>query len=113
MANDWALRGELHKPTARWLEGPIRRSCPDVRDIQMTCRLDPAPVQGSYTLTVLAQVRSQSQGERVFSMFRFRRHDKNLFIQTMAELGWDLVASPPMYLPSEREATAVLLFRRR
>lgn len=113
MANDWALRGELHKPTARWLEGPIRRSCPDVRDIQMTCRLDPAPVQGSYTLTVLAQVRSQSQGERVFSMFRFRRHDKNLFIQTMAELGWDLVTSPPMYLPSEREATAVLLFRRR
>ena len=111
MANDWALRGELHKPTARWLEGPIRRSCPDVRDIQMTCRLDPAPVQGA-TLTVLAQVRSKPR--RVwFSMFRFRRHDKNLFIQTMAELGWDLVTSPPMYLPSEREATAVLLFRRR
>lgn len=68
--------GEIPKPTARWLEGPIRRSCPDVREIHMTCRLDPAPIQGSYTLTVLATVRSQSQGERVFSMFRFRRHDR-------------------------------------
>lgn len=113
MANDPALRGEIPKPTARWLEGPIRRSCPDVRDIHMTCRLDPARVQGSYTLTVLATVRSQSQGERVFSMFRFRRHDKNLFIRTMDDLGWELVACPPMNPPPAREISAVLLFRRR
>lgn len=113
MANDPALRGEIPKPTARWLEGPIRRSCPDVRDIHMTCRLDPAPIQGSYTLTVLATVRSQSQGERVFSMFRFRRHDRALFVQTMSDLGWELVAGPPMPAEQGRELSAVLLFRRR
>ena len=113
MANDPALRGEIPKPTARWLEGPIRRSCPDVREIHMTCRLDPAPIQGSYTLTVLATVRSQSQGERVFSMFRFRRHDRALFVQTMSDLGWELVAGPPMASEQGRERSAVLLFRRR
>lgn len=113
MANDPALKGEIPKATARWLEGPIRRSCPDVKDIQMRCRLDPAPMQGSYTLTVLAHLRSQSQGERVFSMFRFRRHDKALFVRTMSELGWDLVAAPPMQNEQGREISAVLLFRRR
>ena len=68
---------------------------------------------GSYTLTVLANVRSQSQGDRMFSMFRFRRHDKNLFVRTMDELGWDLVAGPPMAREDGREISAVLLFRRR
>jgi len=113
MANDPALRGEIPRPTARWLEGPIRRSCPDVRDIHMACRLDPARMQGSYTLTVLATVRSQSQGERVFSMFRFRRHDKQLFVRTMSELGWELVAGPQPPLEEAREISTVLLFRRR
>jgi transcriptional regulator with XRE-family HTH domain len=113
MANDPALQGEIPKATARWLEGPIRRSCPDVREIHMNCRLDPAPMPGSYTLTVLANVRSQSQGDRMFSMFRFRRHDKHLFVRTMDELGWDLVAGPPMAREDGREISAVLLFRRR
>ena len=36
-------------------------------------------------------------------MFRFRRHDKNLFIQNDGGTGWDLVTSPPMYLPSKRK----------
>ena len=70
-------------------------------------------MQGSYTLTVLAHVRSQSQGERVFSMFRFRRHDKALFVRTMSALGWDLVAAPPMQNEQGREISAVLLFRLR
>jgi len=46
-------------------------------------------------------------------MFRFRRHDKHLFVRTMDELGWDLVAGPPMAREDGREISAVLLFRRR
>ena len=57
-----------------------------------------------------ATVRTRSQSERGFSMFRFKRYDEALLAETIARFGWDQLVSLPIG-ESDRAPVAMLLMR--
>ncbi len=76
-----------------FLTGPIRRYARDVTSVDLDVELDTTscPVPGSYSVEVLARVKSATGGEREFSVFRFKRYDALKLIKCLKQLGWDPV----------------------
>ena len=59
----------------------------------------------------MATVKTRSQAERRFSMFRFKRYDEGLLAESLARFGWEKRVSLPIG-ESERAPVAMLLVKR-
>jgi hypothetical protein len=68
-------------------------------------------IPGSYALDAVATVRTRSQTERRFSMFRFKRYDEALLTESLARFGWEKLLSLPIG-ESDRAPVAMLLVKR-
>ena len=66
---------------------------------------------GSYALDAVATVRTRSQSERRFSMFRFKRYDEALLAESLARFGWEKLVALPIG-ESDRAPVAMLLVKR-
>ena len=95
-----------------WLGGPLRTHCHDYLSHEFQLRLDAqCPIPGSYALDAIATVRTRSQSERRFSMFRFKRYDEHQLAESLARFGWECLLSLPIG-PQERAPLAMLLVKR-
>ena len=111
-SHDPALRVALPKAYAEFLAAPIRTHCHDYLSHDFSLRLDTqCLIPGSYALDAVATVRTRSQVERRFSMFRFKRYDEALLAETLARFGWEKLVSLPIG-ESERAPVAMLLVKR-
>jgi len=68
-------------------------------------------IPGSYQLDAIATVRTRSQTERRFPMFRFKRYDEALLAESLARFGREKLIAPPMG-ESDRAPVAMLLVKR-
>ncbi len=111
-SSDPALRVALPKAYAEFLAAPIRTHCHDYLSHDFSLRLDTqCLIPGSYGLDAVATVRTRSQTERRFSMFRFKRYDEALLAESLARFGWEKLVSLPIG-ESDRAPVAMLLVKR-
>ena len=111
-SHDPALRASLPKAYAEFLAAPIRTHCHDYLSHDFSLRLDTqCLIPGSYALDAVATVRTRSQAERRFSMFRFKRYDEALLAESLARFGWEKLVSLPIG-ESDRAPVAMLLVKR-
>ncbi len=110
--HDSALRVALPKAYTEFLAAPIRTHCHDYLSHDFSLRLDTqCLIPGSYALDAVATVKTRSQAERRFSMFRFKRYDEALLAESLARFGWEKLVSLPIG-ESERAPVAMLLVKR-
>ena len=109
---DPAFHSPFQTPHEVWLGGPLRTHCHDYLSHEFQLRLDAqCPIPGSYALDAIATVRTRSQSERRFSMFRFKRYDEHQLAESLARFGWECLLSLPIG-PQERAPIAMLLVKR-
>lgn len=112
LQTDLAFSAPFSKPHENWLAAPLRMHCLDLLSYEFRMNLETGcPVPGSYALDAVATVRSRSQPERRFSMFRFKRYDEEKLRQSLARFGWDRVASLSFGV-AEKATVAMLLVKR-
>ncbi|HNN97912.1 MAG TPA: helix-turn-helix transcriptional regulator [Pseudomonadota bacterium] len=88
------LRLGVPAPYAAWLEGPLRRHCPQLDAIEFHWELETrCPVPGSYALHAVATVKSSQRADRRFCLFRFGRYEPAQLAQCLGELGWHEVTA--------------------
>lgn len=112
LATDPALLNKVPEPAARWLSGPLRRHCRDVRsirlDVELTMR---CPLPGSYQLTICATVKRIDGGTVKHNLFRFRRYTPDILAAELRDLGWRALRVLP-YGPGQRQRKSGLLLER-
>ena len=109
---DPAFQHPFKKATADFLGTPIRAHCRDYESHDFALQLvTHCQMPGSYALDAVATVRTRSQAERRFSMFRFKRYDEALLAESLARFGWEKLISLPIG-ESERAPVAMLLVKR-
>ncbi len=109
---DPAFSEPFSKPHENWLAAPLRMHCLYLLSYSFHMNLEmECPVPGSYALDAVATVRSRSQPERRFSMFRFKRYDEEKLRQSLARVGWEQVASLSFGV-AEKASVAMLLVKR-
>ncbi|MFO0578130.1 MAG: L-histidine N(alpha)-methyltransferase [Polyangia bacterium] len=108
---DPVFRAGVPPHVTAWLSGPVRRTCPNVTDVEFHWQLDTCSVvPDSYSLNAIATVKEPGKHDRQFSMFRFKRYDVDRLVEMFAECEWDLVER--FEIPHS-PTTCALLFRRR
>ena len=109
---DPAFHHPVKKALVDWLGAPLRAHCHDHLSHEFSLQLvNQCLMPGSYSLDVVATVRTRSQAERRFSMFRFKRYDEALLAESLARFGWEKVVSLPIG-ESDRAPMAMLLVKR-
>lgn len=109
---DPAFSAPFPKPHADWLGAPLRTHCPELVYCEFSLGLETqCPIPGSYALDAVAMVRTRSQPERRFSMFRFKRYDEELLVQSLARHGWEKLAALS-FGASEKATVTMLLVKR-
>ncbi len=100
------------KATADFLGTPLRAHCHDYVGHEFAFQLvNHCLVPGSYALDAVATVRTRSQAERRFSMFRFKRYDEALLAESLTRFGWEKLVCLPIG-ESDRAPMAMLLVKR-
>lgn len=108
-----ALTGGLPAAHAEWLGGPLWRYCQDVADVQFNLVLDThCLVPGSYGIDAVATVKTHSNREKRFSVFRFKRYDSRRFAEFLHALGWELLDEAPFGAEATAPVDTLLLFRK-
>jgi transcriptional regulator with XRE-family HTH domain len=94
------------------LSSSIRIHCRDLLSFEFHTSLDTeCPLAGSYAVDIVASVRTRSQPERRFSMFRFKRYDEEKLSQSLARFGWKKLAS--LSFGGAEQATETMLLVKR
>ena len=109
---DPVFRSSFPQAHAEWLGAPLRAHCFDYVGHEFAFQLvNHCLIPGSYALDAVATVRTRSQAERRFSMFRFKRYDEALLAESLARFGWEKLVSLPIG-ESDRAPVAMLLVKR-
>ena len=109
---DPAFHHPVKQALADWLGAPFRSHCPDYVSHDFSLQLvHQCLIPGSYALDAIATVRTKSQTERRFSMFRFKRYDEALLAESLARFGWEKLVALPIG-ESDRAPVAMLLVKR-
>lgn len=109
---DPALTKPMGDSSVAWLGGPIRRHCEGVSDIKFHLELNTrCPVPGSYELAAMATVSFLGKQPKQFSMNRTRRYEPKQFSESLASIGWQLVAD--FRYGGDRAPAAVMLFQKK
>jgi transcriptional regulator with XRE-family HTH domain len=109
---DPVFRNPFPQAHAEWLGAPLRAHCLDCTGHDFAFELvTHTLIPGSYALDAVATVRTRSQAERRFSMFRFKRYDEALLAESLARFGWEKLISLPIG-ESDRAPVAMLLVKR-
>ena len=109
---DPVFRNPFPQAHAEWLGAPLRAHCPDGTGHHFAFELvTHTLIPGSYQLDAVATVRTRSQAERRFSMFRFKRYDEGLLAESLARFGWEKLVCLPIG-ESDRAPMAMLLVKR-
>ena len=109
---DQAFAAMVADDNQRWLGGPIRRYCRDVRDISFTLGLDTdRPLSGSYGIQFLAKVQLLGGQTKEFCMWQVRRYQPQSLIDCLRGLGWQHVGLMP-FRGSKTRPRGVFLFQK-
>ena len=109
---DPVFRNPFPQAHAEWLGAPLRAHCLDCTGHDFAFELvTHTLIPGSYALDAVATVRTRSQAERRFSMFRFKRYDEALLTESLARFGWEKIVCLPIG-ESDRAPMAMLLVKR-
>ena len=109
---DPAFQHPFKKGTAEWLGTPLVAHCREYVSHDFSIHLvSQCLIPGSYALDAVATVRTRSQAERRFSMFRFKRYDEGLLAESLARFGWEKLVCLPIG-ESDRAPMAMLLVKR-
>lgn len=112
--NDLALQRGPTPLHAKWLTGPLRRYCEDLKAVELAHTLNVLTVvPGSYAINVAAEIETRDGQTRRFpSLHRYKRYNPARLAETMRYLGWDLLLSAPFGHEGGGPAYAVMLFRK-
>ena len=109
---DPACHHPFNKVYADWLGAPFRAHCLNYLSHEFALQLvNHSLIPGSYQMDAIATVRTRSQADRRFSMFRFKRYDEALLAESLARFGWEKLVSLPIG-ESDRAPVARLLVKR-
>lgn len=109
--SDPALSNPYPAKKEDWLSTPLRMHCPDLISYKFSLELETqSPIPGSYMLDVFATVRSKSQPERRFSVFRHKRYDEELLRRALSRFGWECVTT--ISFGPDKSNIAMLLIKR-
>lgn len=112
LRTDPVFRG-IQPGHADWLSGPLKRYCNDAVEVTLKPVLDRhAITQASYTIDVLAQVKLRSGEKKQFSIFRFKRYDRNVFPELLRTFQWELLAEVPYGSTDGSPQKVLFLFRK-
>lgn len=108
---EWLLSRPLPTQLCEWLTAPFWRADRDVQSVHLDAELDAhGALPGSYTLQLVARVRSRNRPERRFVVYQTRTFEDGSLASFLNGCGWDLVAPLAYGHPSRHVA---MLFRRR
>lgn len=112
--NDLALQRGPSPLHAKWLTGPLRRYCEDLKSVELKHTLNVLTVvPGSYAINVAAEIETRDGQIRRFpSLHRYKRYDPARLAETMRYLGWELLLTAPFGDEGGTAAYAVMLFRK-
>lgn len=108
-ANDPVLSREVPQSHQDFLGGPIWRYCRDVISVSFKYELGTnLIVPDSYAIEANATVKAKD-GEKRFTMFRFKRYDATQLIASLKGVGWDLAGAFPYGSKIDERAQIVVL----
>ena len=92
--SDPALSHPIPPMHERWLKGPLVRYCVGMTDAKFSYELDTdRPIQGSYGLQFIAEVRSMGGDLRRFCMWEVRRYGLPQLLSSLRNVGWESVGN--------------------
>jgi transcriptional regulator with XRE-family HTH domain len=111
---DSALQSGPSPLHEKWLAGPLRRYCENLKSVELKHTLNVMTiVPGSYAINVAAEIELRDGQRRYFpSLHRYKRYNLARLAETMRYLGWELLLSSPSATAAHSSSSATLLFRK-